>query len=141
MKHDHALGSAVRPVQVLIVEDEPADVALWRYAFRDSGIMANVTFAHDGAAALAAVASAQTDYDLVLLDLNLPKVGGKEVLQAMRGSWRFDAIPIVVLSAARSDTEIAECYRLGASTYVEKPSSYPELVAIVRQLSDGALSR
>lgn len=124
-----------RPAEILIVEDEPADLALWRYAFRDSGVVANACFASDGQEALETIRTAHSSFDLVLLDLNLPKIGGKQVLQTLRGDSRFDAVPIFIFSTACTDADVAECYQMGANQCFIKPNSYSELVAMVRQLT------
>ena len=127
---------AAHPAKVLIVEDEPADLVLWRLAFRHSGVSAHVSFAQDGEEALTTLFDERHRFDMVLLDLNLPKVDGKQVLRALRDDSRFDSLPVIVSSSACSGGDAAACFRLGANRCLEKPASYPALIALVRELAD-----
>lgn len=124
------------PDRVLVIEDSRADVELLELAFRDVGLDVWIDAITSGDEALVRVRemSIGIDHppDLVVLDLNLPGRSGREVLALIRASTRFDEIPVVVLTG--SATKQAELERLGADSYVVKPTRYADLVEIVEEL-------
>lgn len=113
-------------MEVLLIEDEPADVYLVREAFRQANLGANLTVVTDGEDALRFldkedIWSTAPVPDLVLLDLNLPRVSGGEVLAAMKSDERTRSIPVIVLTSSHAQTDVAFAYRNHANCYITKP--------------------
>jgi two-component system, response regulator len=127
---------------ILLVEDNPDDEALTLRAFKKSNIRNKVVVMRDGAEALAYLFPGDGDGDgdgaprpgLMLLDLNLPKVGGLEVLRRMRADERTRLIPVVVLTSSKLDEDILDSYRNGANAYVRKPVNFSDFAEAVRAL-------
>ena len=128
-----------RPVEILLVEDNPGDVLLTQEAFKRAKIRNNLVVAPDGEVALKILAKeegyedAKTP-DLILLDLNLPKFNGKEVLEKVKSSDKLKRIPIVVLSSSKAEQDINQSYDLHANSYVTKPIDIQKLAAIVQSI-------
>lgn len=135
----NANGSA-RPVQILLVEDNEADVEMVRICLRQGRLANSLQVATDGETALACLYQ-QPPYenthrpDLVLLDLNLPRLGGLEVLRRMRGDPALSSIPVVVLTTSGAEQDIEEAYGLHASSFVRKPVAFDEFLSVVRELT------
>ena len=131
--------SEARPVEILLVEDNPGDVLLTQEAFKRAKIRNNLVVASDGEVALKILAKeegyedAKTP-DLILLDLNLPKFNGKEVLERVKSSDKLKRIPIVVLSSSKAEQDINQSYDLHANSYVTKPIDIQKLAAIVQSI-------
>jgi CheY-like chemotaxis protein len=123
---------------ILLVEDNPDDEALTLRAFKKSDIRNEVVVLRDGAEALAYLFPGNGDTvprpALILLDLNLPKVGGLEVLRRMRADERTQLIPVVVLTSSKLDEDILDSYRNGANAYVRKPVNFADFAEAVRTL-------
>ncbi len=127
---------------ILLVEDNANDEALTLRALKKSNLMNPVVIARDGAEALdylfARDAHAGRDPtvlpQLVLLDLNLPKIGGLEVLRAIRGDARTRLLPVVVLTSSKEDRDLIAGYELGANSYIVKPVDFVQFSEAVRQL-------
>ena len=123
---------------ILLVEDNPDDEALTLRAFKKSDIRNKVVVLRDGAEALAYLFPGNGDTvprpALILLDLNLPKVGGLEVLRRMRADERTQMIPVVVLTSSKLDEDILDSYRNGANAYVRKPVNFSDFAEAVRTL-------
>jgi CheY-like chemotaxis protein len=123
----------------LLVEDNPADAELTCEAFETSKLMLTIDVVSDGALALDYLLR-QGDYtqaavpDLVLLDLKLPKVDGRQVLATIRATDAICHIPVVVLTSSDAERDIVESYRVGANCYVTKPVDLKAFQAIVRSL-------
>ncbi|HEX3728825.1 MAG TPA: response regulator [Opitutaceae bacterium] len=134
-REDGALG------EILLVEDDPRDAELTLRAFKRARLTNPVRVARDGAEALEILlppegaAANLPPPELVLLDLNLPKVGGLEVLRRMREDPRTRAIPVIILTVSRQDADIAACRRLGAETYIVKPVEFVNLCRVTPNLS------
>jgi two-component system response regulator len=126
----------------LLVEDNPDDEALTLRAFDKSNIHNKVVVKRDGAEALAYLFPGDGDGDgdgaptpaLILLDLNLPKVGGLEVLRRMRADERTQMIPVVVLTSSKLEEDVLVSYRNGANAYVRKPVKFSEFTEAVKAL-------
>jgi len=127
-----------QPPPILLVEDNPDDVLLTRQAFARNGFANRIMVFGDGEACLAALlpehGRAEVEPALVLLDVNLPKVGGLEVIARLRADERTRLLPIVVLTTSRERRDIVNGYLLGANSYVCKPISFTDFVAVVRTL-------
>jgi two-component system response regulator len=127
---------------ILLVEDNPDDIALTIRAFRKSNIMNDIVQAHDGSEALDYLFGtgqyAGRDLSmmptLILLDLKMPKVDGLEVLRQLRANERTRLLPVVILTTSKEDQDIIDGYALGANSYVRKPVDFNQFVEAVRQL-------
>ena len=124
-----------RKVQVLLVEDNPADVELLRMALKNAGVDCELTVLEDGAEALALVRQRENDarapiLDLAVLDLNLPKHGGLEVLEAMRASRAFAGTRVAILSSTSSPRERTMIDAFGVDRFITKPLDLDEFLRI-----------
>jgi len=127
---------------ILLVEDNPDDVELTRIAFAESGSSYHLIVVSDGAEAvdylLARGAHAARDPNelpaLVLLDLNLPKLDGREVLQVIRNNPATKTLPVVVLTTSAEPYDVDRVYELGANSYIQKPVEFERFVEVVRQI-------
>ena len=129
----------VKPAQVLLVEDNADDVELTLEALKDSRVRMEVHVVSDGMAAMKFL-RCQGEYadkprpDLVLLDLNLPLMDGREVLQEIRKDPELTDIPVVVLTTSQSEADICEAYKMHANCYITKPVDFLQFSKIVRQI-------
>jgi two-component system, response regulator len=123
---------------VLLVEDRPDDVLLTRRAFAKAGFGNELVVLPDGEACMAALLPGDDQAPLapvlVLLDINLPKIGGLEVLRRIRADERTSHLPVIMLTTSTERTDIATSYRLGANSFVRKPVSYAEFANAIRIL-------
>ena len=110
----------LEPIEVLLVEDNPGDANLTRETFEANRLLLHLQVAVDGVQALEILRSGYRP-DLVLLDLNLPRKGGHEVLREMKEDDELKRIPVVVLTSSEAERDIEQSYALGASCYVTKP--------------------
>ena len=130
-----------RPVEILLVEDNPGDVRLTQEALRDAKVRNNMYVARDGEDATAFLRQAG-EYadaprpDLILLDLNLPKKNGREVLKEIKSDADMRRIPVVVLTTSRAEEDIIKAYDLNANCYVTKPVDLDQFVQVVRSIED-----
>lgn len=120
---------------ILLVEDNPDDLALAQVAFNQLDLRHDLAFAEDGNEALEYVLGAPTaarrEPNLVLLDLKLPGIDGFEVLSRIRADVRGAVLPIVVLTSSLEEQDVMKCYRLGANSYVRKPTDFDEFVPVL----------
>jgi two-component system, response regulator len=132
----------VNPIEILLVEDNPADVELTLRALKKHNLTNKVQVVSDGAQALDylfgtgtfAGKNTQPPPKVVFLDLKLPKVDGREVLRRMKSDPRTKAIPVVVLTSSKEESDIAESYKLGVNSYVVKPLDFDNFVDAVAHL-------
>lgn len=120
---------------ILLVEDNPDDVELTLYALEESAVCNPVVVARNGAEALSRLFGDGGVPALVLLDLQLPRVGGVEVLRRIREDARTRLLPVIVLTSSGEERDLVDCYRLGANSYVRKPVDFDEFRDAARQLS------
>jgi two-component system, chemotaxis family, response regulator Rcp1 len=126
-------------LNILLVEDSPADARFTREALEASGFPTRLAVVHDGAEAMRYL-SRQGDYigawrpDIVLLDLNLPAKDGREVLREMKSDPELRIIPVVMFTTSTRDKDIADLYRLHANCYVTKPVDFDEFVEVVQAI-------
>jgi two-component system, chemotaxis family, response regulator Rcp1 len=128
-----------RPVQVLLVEDNASDVRLTREAMRETTARCELNVVGDGVDALSYLYgeppfTGRIRPDFVMLDLNLPRKGGREVLARMREDSSLRHIPVTVLSTSTAETDVAAAYGLGANCYIVKPvdfNQFREVIAII----------
>jgi CheY-like chemotaxis protein len=137
--------SEAKSAEILLVEDNPADVGLTRGALHDAKIANNLNVVGDGVEAMAYVrregkyANAPVP-DLILLDLNLPKKDGRTVLAEIKADERLKRIPVVVLTTSIADEDVYRAYGLHANCYICKPVDFGQFVRIVNSLEDFWLS-
>jgi CheY-like chemotaxis protein len=130
-----------QPIEVLLVEDDPGDVLLIREAFEFNKVHNNLNVVSDGEQAIEYLRRRgewgnALRPDLVLLDLNLPRKDGREVLAEVKGDPELRAIPIVVLTTSEAEEDVLKSYQLHANAYVTKPVDFERFVSIVRQIDD-----
>jgi two-component system response regulator len=131
---------SVLPYEVLLVEDDDDDAELTIRALKRRSFANAIRRFHDGAEALdfffdrPTMPGSSTLPRLVLLDLRLPKIGGLEVLARLRGDERTEKLPVIVLTGSRDDRDLAEAYRLGASSYIVKPVEFDTFAQAIEML-------
>jgi CheY-like chemotaxis protein len=134
-------GRNPRVARILLVDDDPADVRLTREALRDGKVHAEIDVVKDGVEALAFLRR-EGPYagvgrpDLVLLDLNMPRKGGREVLAEMKADPALKRIPVVILTTSEAEEDVMKSYELGASCYVTKPVDLMQFSKVVRALEE-----
>jgi len=129
------------PIEVLLVEDDPGDVLMTQEAFEEHKVRNKLSVVSDGEEALAYLRrqgehAEATRPDLILLDLNLPRIDGREVLQVIKEDEDLRRIPVVVLTTSQADEDILRSYSLHANAYVTKPVDFDRFIAVVRQIDD-----
>lgn len=130
-----------RPIKLLLVEDDLGDSDLIEEAFEDSTYPVKISLVRDGIQAIAYLRR-EDDYakaslpDLILLDLNLPRMGGQEVLKTLKSDDNFKHIPVIVLTTSDSQEEILTAYNLGANCYVCKPLGLQEFMELIRTMEN-----
>lgn len=128
-----------RPVEILLVEDNPSDVRLTIEAFKDAKVRNNLTIATDGVEAMA-ILKKEDKYqdaarpDLILLDLNLPLKSGHEVLTEIKADEDLKSIPIVVLTTSSDDQDILKSYEFNANCYITKPVDFDQFLNVVKYI-------
>jgi CheY-like chemotaxis protein len=127
------MASPGKPVQVFIAEDNDADVFLVEEALRSQGILAQIQRCQDGEEAIQAVS--QIDHarlpDIIIIDLNLPRMTGLEVLRHVRSLKQLDGVPVLVLTSSQSKADRVQSEQLGADAYIAKPPTLPEFLSSV----------
>lgn len=119
--------AAERAVRLLLVEDNPGDVQLTREAFREVALPNTLDVARDGAEALQRLRDPACELpDLIVLDLNLPRISGRELLKQLKSDPKFSRIPIVILTTSDADEDIRDCYENHANCYICKPIDLDE---------------
>jgi len=134
-----------RPVNVLLIEDNPGDVRLTKEAFKEGKLSVKLAVATDGVEA--------TNYlkkingfedvitpDLILLDLNLPKKDGREVLKEIKADSNLLRIPVIVLTTSNAEQDINHCYNLHANCYINKPVDFDKFFDVIEKIEDFWLS-
>jgi CheY-like chemotaxis protein len=128
-------------IQVLLVEDDPGDVLITQEAFEENKVRNQLNVVNDGVKALAYLRR-EDDYadalrpDLILLDLNLPRMGGHEVLEQIKSDTDLQRIPVVVLTTSDAEEDVLRSYNLHANAYVTKPVDFERFLKVVRQIDD-----
>lgn len=131
----------VETIDILLVEDNPGDVRLTREALKDAKVLNEVYVAQDGVEAMdflqkkGKFADAPTP-DIVLLDLNLPRKDGREVLADIKGNPKLKHIPVVILTTSKADEDIIKTYNLHANAYITKPVDLTRFIEIIHALED-----
>lgn len=135
------MDASPRPVEILLVEDNPGDVDLAVEALRESRVANTIHSVLDGEEALDFLYR-RGDYvnaprpDLILLDLNLPRVDGREVLEQIKNSRELRRIPVVVLTTSKSEVDVLRSYELHANCYIKKPIDLEQFMKVVNAIED-----
>jgi chemotaxis family two-component system response regulator Rcp1 len=130
-----------RSIEVLLIEDNPGDVRLAMEALKEAKLANHVSIASDGEEALAFLRK-EKGYgnaprpDLILLDLNLPKKDGREILAEIKKDANLKRIPVVVLTTSTAEEDILKAYNLHANCYISKPVDFDKFTQVVRQIED-----
>lgn len=134
------MPSPVGPFEILLVEDDVGDAKLAQIALRDAGSQCHVRHVRDGVEAMAALRAASADSeklpDLVLLDLNMPRMDGRQVLREMRADPALRVVPVVVLTTSAVDRDVAAAYSLGANSFITKPMDIDEFSTVMRGIEN-----
>ena len=136
---------SLQPIEVLLVEDDAGDELMTREAFADHKISNRLHVVRDGQEALDFLFrigphTSAPSVDLILLDLNLPKYDGRQVLERIRSDPDLTHVPVVILTTSASEEDILRSYKLHANAYVTKPVDVNEFIAAVRQIDEFFLS-
>jgi CheY-like chemotaxis protein len=129
------------PIEVLLVEDDPGDVLMTQEAFEEHKVRNKLAVVNDGTEAIAYLRR-ERQYagvarpDLILLDLNLPRRDGREVLAEIKKDEELGQIPVVVLTTSAADEDIVRSYQLHANAYVTKPVDFDRFIAVIRQIDE-----
>ena len=130
-----------RPAEILLAEDNDNDVELTRQGFKRAKLLVNLHRVRDGEECLAFLHK-QGEYvdaptpDLLLLDLNMPKIGGREVLAQMLADDRLKSLPVVVLTTSEHDEEVLKMYQLRCSSFIVKPVDFTQFLKVIRSISE-----
>lgn len=130
-----------KPIEILLVEDNPGDVRLTREALLDARVYNNMSIAGDGIEALAYLKQ-EGQYagaarpDLILLDLNLPRMNGFEVLEVIKKDDDLRRIPVVILTTSQAEQDIINGYNLHANAYVTKPVDLEQFIQVIKTIED-----
>jgi two-component system, chemotaxis family, response regulator Rcp1 len=130
-----------KPVEILLVEDNPADVRLTMEALKEGRLLNRVSVAEDGVEALAFLRqqgkyAAEVRPDLILLDLNLPKKDGREVLAEIKDDPELKRIPVLVLTTSTAEQDVLKTYDLHANCYINKPVDFEQFIKVVKCVGD-----
>jgi len=131
----------LKPLEVLLIEDDPGDVELTKVAMEDSKVMVNLHVVQDGDEAIAFLNQSDrfTDApcpDLILMGLSLPNKDGREVLRELKEDENWKAIPVVILTTSTSEEDILRSYNLGANCYVSKPIRLDQFTKVVQSIEE-----
>jgi chemotaxis family two-component system response regulator Rcp1 len=129
------------PIEILLVEDNPGDVRLVREVFKDARVSNNIHVAEDGVEAMAFLRKEgrfadSVRPDLVLLDLNLPKKDGREVLTEIKTDDALKRIPVIVLTTSSAEEDIMKSYSEYANSYITKPINLEQFIKVIRSIED-----
>ncbi|HME55313.1 MAG TPA: response regulator [Candidatus Lokiarchaeia archaeon] len=134
-------NSMLRPVDILLVEDNPADIRLTREALKENKMANNLSVVVDGIEAMNYLRkkgkyAKATKPDIIFLDLNLPKKDGREVLAELKQDKDLKRIPIVILTSSQAEEDILKTYNLHANCYITKPVDFDQFLKVVQSVED-----
>jgi two-component system, chemotaxis family, response regulator Rcp1 len=133
--------SSTKPIEILLVEDSPSDAALTVQALEGGKIANNLTRVVDGVEALAYLRK-EGHYpqavrpDLIMLDLNLPRKDGRDVLRELKSDPSLKLIPVIVLTTSRADKDILQSYELNANCYISKPVDFQQFIDVIKSIEN-----
>lgn len=134
-------NAGIKPIEILLVEDNPGDARLTLEGFRDAKIRNNITVVEDGMEAMAYLRH-EGQYadvalpDLIILDLNMPKKDGREVLADLKADEALKQIPVLVFTISSAERDILEAYNLQASAFITKPIDLDEFIRVVKAMEE-----
>jgi len=133
------MGNHMESIEILLVEDSPGDVRLTQEALKDSKLMNNLSVVRDGVEAMAflrreGVYVNAPRPDIILLDLNLPRKDGREVLQEIKNDELLKRIPVVILTTSDNEMDILATYSLHANCYITKPVDFSQFMTVVKNI-------
>jgi CheY-like chemotaxis protein len=134
-------NNGIRPIEILLVEDSPADVRLTQEALKEEKFHVNLSVVNDGVEAMEFLLR-QGNYekavrpDLILLDLNLPRKDGKEVLKEIKNDENLKTIPVVILTISKAEEDIFKTYNLHANCYITKPLDLNQFARVVKSIKE-----
>ena len=135
------VNERARPIEILLVEDSPGDVRLTEIALKNAKVSNSLHVVGDGVEAMAFIRR-EGDYvhaprpDLILLDLNMPRMDGREVLAEIKKDESLRMIPVVILTTSKSDEDVLRMYNLHANAYVTKPFDLNQFLDVVKSIED-----
>jgi CheY-like chemotaxis protein len=134
-------AKTIHPIEILLVEDNPGDVRLTLEAMKDAKIWNRLHVVEDGVAALDFLYQREPHAqaprpDLILLDLNLPKKNGREVLAEIKSDVKLKTIPVVILTTSQAEEDVLRAYALHANCYISKPVDFAQFTNIVRTIEE-----
>ncbi|HEY7555507.1 MAG TPA: response regulator [Candidatus Binatia bacterium] len=134
-------GNGLKPIEILLVEDNIGDIRLTEEALKESSLIVNLSIARDGMEAMEFLRGEGTHAnalapDLILLDLNLPRKDGREVLQEIKNDADLKRIPVVVLTTSQAESDIIATYGFHANCYINKPVDMDQFIKIVKLLQE-----
>ena len=139
------MSSVSNPIEILLVEDNPGDVRLIQEVFKDAKIFNSMQIAYDGDVAMK-ILRREGEHkdavypDLILLDLNLPKKDGREVLREIKSDETLKCIPVVILTTSNAEEDLIETYRMNANCYITKPVDLDQFINVVKSIENFWLS-
>ena len=130
-------GNGIKPIEILLVEDNIGDIRLTQEALKESNLIVNLTIARDGIEAMERLSGkGAANPDLILLDLNLPRKDGREVLQEIKNDAELKRIPVVVLTTSEAESDIMATYGFHANCFITKPVDMDQFIKIVQMLEE-----
>lgn len=135
------MDAPIKAVEILLIEDNPGDARLAREALRDAKVRNNLSWVPDGVEAMAYL-KREGKYgqsprpDLILLDLNLPRKDGREVLSEIKADENLRRIPVVILTTSQAEEDILRAYHLNANCYITKPVDLEQFMKVVKTIED-----
>jgi len=130
-------SNGIKPIEILLVEDNIGDIRLTQEALKESSLIVNLTVARDGIEAMERLSGkGAANPDLILLDLNLPRKDGREVLQEIKNDADLKRIPVVVLTTSEAESDIMATYGFHANCFITKPVDMDQFIKIVQMLEE-----
>lgn len=136
-----AMNRAAHPIEILLVEDNPGDVRLTQEVLREGKVRNHLNVVEDGEKAIAflrreAIYAQAPHPDLILLDLNLPRKDGREVLEIIKADTLLKRIPVIILTTSRAQEDILQAYDLHANCYIAKPIDLDQFINVVKTIEE-----
>lgn len=136
-----SISDKIRPIDILLVEDNPGDIRLTQEAFKDGKIKNDLNVVMDGEEAILYLKKegkyeSATTPDIILLDLNLPKKDGREVLAEIKEDAGLKCIPVIILTTSSAHTDIMNTYSHHANCYIMKPVDFNQFITVIRTIED-----
>jgi CheY-like chemotaxis protein len=136
-----SLSKGIRPVEILLVEDNPGDIRLTKEAMKEAKIINNLNVVEDGVEALAYLRKKgkfkdANRPDMILLDINLPKKNGREVLAEIKQDKNLKQIPVIILTVSKAEEDIIKTYELHANCFITKPVDMDQFIKVVKSIED-----